>query len=277
MEQVVCNLCGNDETDIFCRRPSGRLVRCRVCGLTYVNPRPELRDIDAHYNSDMSSRISYYRMSAKADTRTFSEILALIERHVAPGRLLDVGCNIGTFLELGQRHGWRVAGADINRQAAAYCWQRGFEDVVPGSLSEDSFQSESFDAVNLADVIEHLPDPLGLLRLVHRYTSPGGVIVISTPDISSLTGRVFQIKPLEHLYYFSRHTLTELLVRAGFTLLELRRYDRFKSLGALSHSTTFENSAVLKKLFTLTRMLFGEVSVRFPLGENLLAVAQKPA
>ena len=71
--------------------------------------------------------------------------------------------------------------------------------------------------------------------------------------------------------------MTELLVRAGFKVLEVRRYDRFKSLGALSHSTTFEHNVVLKKLFALIGTLFGEVSVRFPFGENLLAVAQKPA
>ena len=129
----------------------------------------------------------------------------------------------------------------------------------------------------MADVIEHLPDPRRALVQVRELLEPGGLVAISTPDVSGWAARLLQVKPVEHLYYFEPTTLRALLGRAGLELLEVLPYDRYKNLTAMTHSTTcgtlFQR---LGPLFALSRRLLGDLPVRLPLRENLLAIARRP-
>ncbi len=278
LEEVACNLCGSGRRRPFARRQGFDVVACAECGLVYVSPRPGPAALRAHYNGDGSSRVKYYLEAEPADRRSFAELLEALERlRPRRGRLLDVGPNVGTCLALAREHGWEVAGVEINAEAARHCREARALDVRDGTLDDGPFPPASFAAVVMADVLEHLPDPRRALEQVRELLEPGGVVAVSTPDVSGWAARLLQVKPVEHLYYFEPATLRALLGRAGLEPLEVLPYDRYKNLTAMTHSTTcgtlFQR---LGPLFALSRRLLGDVLARLPLRENLLAVARRP-
>ena len=278
LEEVACNLCGSQRRRPFARRQGFDVVACAECGLVYVSPRPGPAALRAHYNDDGSSRVRYYLEAEPADRRSFAELLEALERlRPRRGRLLDVGPNVGTCLALARERGWEVAGVEINADAARHCRETRALDVRDGTLDEGPFPPASFAAVLMADVIEHLPDPRRALVQVRELLEPGGLVAISTPDVSGWAARLLQVKPVEHLYYFEPTTLRALLGRAGLELLEVLPYDRYKNLTAMTHSTTcgtlFQR---LGPLFALSRRMLGDLPVRLPLRENLLAIARRP-
>jgi 2-polyprenyl-3-methyl-5-hydroxy-6-metoxy-1,4-benzoquinol methylase len=279
LESVVCNLCAGQSTSPFARRGGLEVVQCVGCGLVYVNPRFNAEAVLQHYNSGQSSRIQYYVDVEAADRRSFAEVLDAAERlRPGRGRVLDIGPNIGTSLALAQERGWKAQGVEINEEAARYCRERRGLEVLSGTLEEDTYPPSSFDLVLMADVIEHLRDPLRMLRKVARILKPGGIVMISTPNIAGWAGRLLQIKPEEHLYYFTPATMTAMLEEARLEILRNQALDRYHNLTAMVHSTTCGSLfQVLAPLFRLAHRFLGDVIVKLPLRENLLAIARKPA
>lgn len=278
LEDVPCNLCGGAETKPFARRSGMHVVRCQGCGLVYVNPRSRVADLDLHYNSGASSRVEYYLDAEVADRRTFAGILELAAR-LAPGRgaLLDVGPCTGTFLVQAREAGFAPHGIEINAGAARYCRERLGLDVRSGVLGAGTYPAASFDIVSMGDVIEHVPDPLATLSAVAAVLKPGGHVIVSTPNIESAAARLLQIKPEEHIYYFSADTLAAALRKAGLLPVQITTLDRYRNLTAMTHSTTCGRLfQTLAPLFRLARRLMGDVVVSLPLRENLLAVGKKP-
>ena len=276
---VSCNLCNGQVTRLFARKQKMNVVQCVGCGLVFVNPRLSFAELEEHYNSNQSSRTDYYLNVEVADRRSFNEMLAVAEEFcVGKGKLLDIGPNIGTCLDVARQRGWDGCGIEINREAARYCREKRNLDVIAGTLEPDTYSSDSFDAVLLGDVIEHVPDPLSLMRIVGRILRPDGCVLISTPNVASIAGRVLQIKPKEHIYYFTPATISQLLQQAGLTVVNVRPLDRYHNVTAMTHSTTF--GGLLQKLgplFRTAHYLVGDLVVKLPLHENLFAIARKPA
>jgi 2-polyprenyl-3-methyl-5-hydroxy-6-metoxy-1,4-benzoquinol methylase len=278
LEEVACNLCGGSATAPVTRRDGLDVVRCTSCGLVYVNPRLHADELPDFYNSGGSSRLEYYLDAEVADRRTFTEILDLAIR-LSPGRgtLLDVGPCAGTLLVLAREAGFAVSGIEINEGAARMCREERGLDVRAGVLEPDSYPPDAFDIVSMGDVIEHVPDPLATLRTVARILKPGGHVLISTPNFDSAAARLLQVKPEEHIYYFSAETLSASLTKAGLATVEMRPLDRYRNFTAMTHSTTCGTLfQTLGPVFGLARRVLGDVVLRLPLGENLLAIARKP-
>jgi 2-polyprenyl-3-methyl-5-hydroxy-6-metoxy-1,4-benzoquinol methylase len=278
LEFVVCNLCAGSSSQPFAQRDGMQIVQCANCGLVYVNPRPTIESIVQHYNSGRSSRIQYYLDVEVADKRTFALILDLAE-YLSPkrGNLLDIGPNIGTCLVLARERGWHTYGVEINVEAAHYCREQRGLNVVDGSLEPDIYAANYFDIVLMGDVIEHLRSPFETMRTIERILKPGGFVIISTPNIENWAGRLLQIKPEEHLYYFTPRTIEMLLHKAGLHAVGVRCLDRYHNLTAMNHSTTFGGLLQrLGPLFKLMHGMIGDLVVKLPLRENLIAIASKP-
>jgi 2-polyprenyl-3-methyl-5-hydroxy-6-metoxy-1,4-benzoquinol methylase len=279
LEVVPCNLCCSARAQTFTRRKGMSVVRCEQCGLIYVSPRLTAESLAKHYNSGQSSRIQYYLDVECADRRTFAGVLDQAARLAPPpGRLLDIGPNIGTCLVLARERGWEAQGIEINAEAAEYCRRERGLDVRSGILDEKTYARNTFDVVLMGDVIEHLPDPRATMRLVQGILKPGGVVLISTPNIAGWAGRMLQIKPEEHIYYFAPATMEALLRQVSLEVVTIRAFDRYHNVTAMTHSTTFGGLFQrLAPVFRLTHRVVGDMVLRLPLRENLLAVARKQA
>lgn len=247
LEEVKCNLCGSDayETiypphyelaqpdkilDNF--RSSGdellldRLVRCRRCGLMYLNPRLNQALILKGYSSGADET---FISQNDARERTFTDNLAEIERLVpGKGRILDVGTAGGAFLGVAKRHGWEVAGCEPNRWLAEWGSKKYGLEIKPGTIFDLALPAASFDVVTLWDVLEHTTDPKKVLIECNRVLKQNGLLIVNYPDINSMIARLMGKKWVfllsVHLYYFTFETIGRLLADCGFTVTRRKNY-----------------------------------------------------
>lgn len=152
-------------------------------------------------------------------------------RPVPGGELLDVGCGGGAFLVRMRALGWRVVGVEPDARAIAMATSMYRLDVRRGTLEEQRFPADRFDAVTASHVIEHVHDPVALLRECGRVLKPGGRIVLVTPNSESLGHQRLRaswigLQPPRHLYLFSCSTLRQAAERAGLSVLGVRSSPR---------------------------------------------------
>lgn len=139
---------------------------------------------------------------------------------VKPGRVLEVGCGAGQRLAALRKIGWQAEGQEIDPQAAALARQMHGLQVHLGPLEQLALPEESFDAVVMNHVIEHVHDPARLVAECRRLLKPGGRFVAVTPNAGSFLHKRFGsswrgLEPPRHLHIFSPRTLPQLAERAG--------------------------------------------------------------
>jgi 2-polyprenyl-3-methyl-5-hydroxy-6-metoxy-1,4-benzoquinol methylase len=192
----------------------------------YQNPQPDPDWIVDVYESVVDTR---YDEEREGRVHTFRRSLKELSRHVAAGRLLDVGSHLGVFVGVAREAGWDAEGVEPSRWASDLAQSRGIP-TTQGAVADLKRPESSYDAVTLWDVIEHLSDPATELRRLHRLLRPGGIIAISTMDVdaaaSKLLGRRWPWYMQMHLFYFSRRTLARLVEQTGFEIVEIRRHRR---------------------------------------------------
>jgi SAM-dependent methyltransferase len=233
---AACNLCGaRDAAPRFTAEVSGRrVVRCRRCGLVFYDPMLSPAEAAALYSDDYFAR-EFPEESRQAARPRHERRLARIERETSRGRLLDVGCGAGGFLDAARARGWQVAGLDV-APAAARAAVPGV-DVWEGDLSLARPAGVApFDVVTMWDVLEHLTDPVGALREARRWVRPGGLLVVQTQDVDGVTsawmGRRWEQYVEYHLYHFSSRTLHSALERGGFSEVRIEGSEAFVGLAA---------------------------------------------
>jgi len=241
MESVLCNFCGSAQTTPFAVVPDllleqlavkATLVQCVQCGLVYQNPRPTLAEMDQHYPPEYEPYVDHIAQTKrnwllqKAIDHGTNKRCRFVTRHKPVGRLLDVGCAMGGFL-LGMRKqgNWTVAGVEVNQVVAHVAQERYGLDVFAGTLEEAHYPDASFDAVTLWDVLEHLHDPFAALEEIHRILDTDGIVLIRVPNLASWDANVFGrawagLDAPRHLYVYTPESLTALLTKAGFQILE---------------------------------------------------------
>lgn len=143
------------------------------------------------------------------------------------GKLLDIGCGGGRFMQRMRRTGWEVEGIDFDAKATARITRRYGMKTYTGDLAACNLADATYDAITMSHTIEHLPDPEKTLGECMRILKPGGKLVIVTPNVegsaAALFGRFWRgWEPPRHLYLFSAQTLASFLHRAGFSISECR-------------------------------------------------------
>lgn len=241
---TTCPLCQSSQAETLHVRHQFAYQRCRQCQLVRVNPQLTLSEIRALYQQGYESKCRVYAKGSllipSQQRRVLTELAKIVRRR---GRLLDVGCFEGQFLRAARKLGWQVAGTEISEAAATSAQEEWGLDVRLGTLETIALTSQSFDAVVLRDVVEHLPEPIQTLVEASRVLRPGGALYIWTPNFDSLTRRLILgqqwgavIFPW-HLCYFTPATLTRAIEQAGFELVSittrnwlLDRRDRYLAL-----------------------------------------------
>lgn len=136
-------------------------------------------------------------------------------------KVLDVGCGNGGFLMIAQQAGWMVEGVDPDDAAVEACRKRGL-NVHAGSAEDLRTQSAAYDLITLSHVIEHVHDPVALLRKLAALLKPDGQLWIDTPNLQSLGAQRFgrnwrDLDPPRHLVLFTPSSLRQALRAAGFS------------------------------------------------------------
>jgi SAM-dependent methyltransferase len=201
------------------------ILRCRSCGLGRTEA--QAFNPTSYYTSDYfsgrrSDGYANYLGSELVLRREFARTVKFIRKWHGRGRLLEVGCAYGYFLQEAKPY-FDVFGIELAADAAIHCRKSGYQ-VVTGTADETTLhQIGSTDVIVLLDVIEHLPDPRETLRLLTRHLNPGGIIIITTGEFDSHVARLFGrrwrlMTPPQHLWFFSRDSLRKIASSLGLRL-----------------------------------------------------------
>lgn len=216
MKRVKCDLCGSKAyKELFHRRDrlcgipgTFRVVQCVRCGLVFLNPMPCQEELVQYYPDE------YYVQYVLTP-----EIAIEMVPVQAGGRILDVGCGSGHFLEIHHRLGWDIYGVEVSPMLLKILRSKRL-NVLNGTLMDARFPDDYFDVVRLHHVIEHLHTPTQTMIEVRRILKPGGKALVATPNIHSLMyalfkERWFQLDAPRHLYFFSVETIRNLCAKVG--------------------------------------------------------------
>lgn len=236
MEYVKCNLCGEDKTTLLfvgkdrVHNIDGEfnVVKCEVCGLVYINPRPNEAEIAAYYPEDYSP----YQGEKKNNIFIGHAKKFIIRREIdklrkiLPPRasILEVGCSYGELLaSLRDIGGFRVKGVDISLKAASIARDRYRLDVIAGTLFDGKFPNESFNLVIMKHVLEHMHDPRAVVCEARRILKKDGKLFLWIPNIDSIIFKLFKTRSYgyeipRHLYHFTTAALRILLEKNGMKI-----------------------------------------------------------
>ena len=263
----ACLVCGSEAlSDRFAIGDGHVVRRCANCGLEFLSPQLRDDELAALYSETYFAAWGVSGSIDNAVTRqmkmaTFRLRLELIRRFggwpgdarngvgkgggarsavgpEGPGAILDVGCATGYFLELAKEEGYEPYGVEFSAYAAEVARQKlGADRIHRGILETAGFANKSFCAVVMSDLIEHVRDPRQTLSKAASLLTPGGVILIMTPDTGSfsnrLMGRRWTHYKREHFFYFGRRSMGELARRCGLELVYFERCKKALNLDYL--------------------------------------------
>ena len=137
-----------------------------------------------------------------------------------PGRLLDVGCGNGAFLQMAQAAGWSVQGIDFDPLAVAEARRQGLA-VDLGGIDQLAAQAQTYDWITCSHVLEHVHEPHQLLQSLHRLLRPCGTLWLQTPNVDSIGHKTYGpywrgLEPPRHLTLLTLPALRSALEKARF-------------------------------------------------------------
>lgn len=212
-------------------------------------------------------------------------------KNTPPGKLLDVGCGGGRFMNRMRRKSWEVEGIDSDEKATCKITRRYGMKTYTGDLLSCELPGASYDAITMSHAIEHLFDPEKSLKECMRLLKPGGKLVVTTPNVESAAATLFGKfwrgwEPPRHLHLFSVNALRNMLLKSGFEIREIRT----SSAGAagiyrVSRTTQQKENGSVSLVFRLGLIIwsyrkeleeFQAQKTGHHVGQNLLAFATKP-
>lgn len=255
-----------------------RMVQCRRCGLVRSDPTASAEVMAELYRGstfDYGEEVEGLRATYG---RALERIAALV-----PSRqgLLDIGCGNGFVLALAREHGWvDVRGVEPSADAIASAPAGLAAQIVHDVMRPGLFAPESFDAVTLFQVLDHMPDPVALLEECRNILRPGGVILALNHNVTAWSARLLgersPIVDVEHTYLYSPETMRRLFEGAGFEEITVAAIRNTYSLAYLVHLLPLPERLKVALIPRLRETRAGRRQLTVPLG-NLCLVARRRA
>jgi SAM-dependent methyltransferase len=228
---VPCPVCGSAAFVRHTRHAA--YVRCDSCGLLRNEPFPTPQDVERYY-AGKSAAGNYSASIAAFDEQrkgVYRAYLRVLERETGlqlrGAKVLDAGCFTGLSLEALPESGASPYGLEYQPEAARIAESKFPGRVVNADICAAMGLPHAVDVVTMTDVIEHVPSPAAALRAVRAALKPGGRLLLTTPDTSSLMARLLgrywpSYSPIHHLHLFDGRNLERLLRQEGFDPLYAR-------------------------------------------------------
>jgi 2-polyprenyl-3-methyl-5-hydroxy-6-metoxy-1,4-benzoquinol methylase len=231
-ENADCPLCRSPERGVWYSMGPFNSVKCLECGTKYVTPRFDDNQFDEYYSETLFTESVDYEgrrhnmldPEERARKRRDMEIEIGVVREALPdgGDVLDVGCQTGIFLEA-LPDGYRKHGVERSKWAAGKCAEITGGKIVNAKIEDAEFAENSFDAINMSYVMEHLPDPLPVTRKIASWLKPGGLMVVSIPNFDSFCARCFKefyrlADPRQHIFLTTPKSLENVLSLSELTV-----------------------------------------------------------
>ena len=286
---MTCYLCHAPVT-VFLKKNGYTILRCSSCGLARTQLNEDYQQfVRRHYGrgyftgDPRYSAYVNYKDDKSLISRNMSKLLAKITKYKPKGRLLDIGCALGFFVELALQRGYDAYGLDASNYAVHEARKLvGPARIQEGTIDTVHYKEKSFDVITMLDIFEHLADPRRDLKRVRSWLKDDGILVIATGDTGSVLAKVlarrwtFYIPP-QHLFFFNKANLTRLFGEERFTPRIWFRIGKWVSLRYVLHlARTTGESTLAKKIYPLAnKTRFGKIPLYLPVRDNMVVIAEK--
>lgn len=255
-----------------------RIARCRSCGLVRSDPVLAAEGLASLYRAstfDYGDELDGLRATYG---RALEEVAKLVPDRAG---LLDIGTGSGFVLELAQAQGWTaVRGVEPSEDAVAKARPDIRPQIVQDMMGPGLFEAGSFDAVSMFQVLDHMPDPLGLLDECRQVLRPGGLVLAFNHNVSAWSARLLgdrsPIIDVEHTYLYSPRTIRALFDRAGFEVVSVRPVRNTYSVRYLAHLLPLPDRPKSRLRSLLQDSKLGALEATVPLGNLRLIARRRP-
>ena len=224
--KIFCPICGGKSIhDYFKDEPYLKI--CKDCKIVFTYPIPE--DLSKAYGEEYY-KIWYekqYKQRVKLWARRFNKV----KKFCKPGKLLDVGTGDGLFLKVAKKANFDVYGTEISSAAVKAAKSLYGLDIHLTKIENADFKGNSFDVITIWHVIEHVTNPLEVVKKVYSLSKPGAIVFVATPNLDKYLSRIiyrlknnrpypfYSSKGEQHLFHFTEHTLEKVIKKAGFNII----------------------------------------------------------
>ena len=269
-----CLVCSERQTEMWASWGPFQAIRCIGCGLVWINPHLNKEGLRRYYTDYIGLRAKDQKKTEQRQ-RQYELDRDFIQTYVTSGKVLDVGCSGGFFLNVLNQE-FEKHGIEIDEEAVRYAREHfPFGDnVLCRALEEAPYAASSFDLVVMRGVIEHLSDPVAAIAKVGSLLKPGGCFFVSaTPNVGSFCADLYrekwnQFHPVRHLWYFSVATLSRLCERADLKLVA----KDFPYLETPYAEPEGDHVAVLRAVQAQKKGRWDEVEISPPFWGNMMSL-----
>ncbi|NLN69807.1 MAG: class I SAM-dependent methyltransferase [Chloroflexi bacterium] len=238
--QLMCENCGRGKFT-FLFSGSDKLLgipgifnvlECQHCGLYQIDPKLNSQQMEKYYPEEYICYLEAIEDEPNPFIR-FNRYLGqkkryrqVMRRVKKTGKILDVGCATGIFLNEMQKGGWECQGVEPDQTAVNYAYSRFGLDVFCGTLEEANLPTNTFDVVTLWDVLEHVYDLNTTIKEIRRVLKPGGMIIAILPNANAFERFWFKEywvgwEVPRHYRTFNTVTITDFLRKHNFSDIEI--------------------------------------------------------
>lgn len=233
-----CGVCHSTDSSPHIKDGKFSINCCNYCSTYWVTPRlkpKHLKEIyqTIYWKSDSPKDLGYEdylkhrSLYKKTFVRRFKNLKPFMARYEnSPKRVLDIGCSNGVFLSMMSENNWSGIGIDVSEYIIEEAQKANKSKTIEyrsGYLNEVIEELEKFEMITMWDVIEHVEDPIDLVKQVHKHLNDKGLLILETQNIKSLFAKILgrswhHFKHFEHIYHFNREALEYMLTEAGFKI-----------------------------------------------------------
>jgi len=282
-----CNNCGKkdfqDHTQTVCYWTKIPLnaVKCKNCGLVFLNPRPD-KSFGAEYfdhaysNTNEFESHSYYRDHEKIFTRNTKRFGILKKSDLPNTNVLDFGAGQGHFVKVCIDNGWNSIGIEQSLAGINSAKQQLNVILLP---SVEELHEHHFGAIALWDVIEHLENPKEVLMKLAKFLHKEGVFVIETSNINSydylINRKKWSYWHVDHYFYYSNFTLEYLLNSIGFEIVNTSKVIEASQSRSAPNFKRYLNLLNIKDIMKNARLLYYLIAKRNVSKDSLVTMVAR--
>lgn len=254
---ICCN-CGSKSSSTIASGPIVPVIRCNECKLMRQGVESDSQIKPFTHYAGGEKRFQRQREDKETiQIRDFLKIIPQLEKlFPQKGKLLEIGCAMGTFLNELKRVGWDVTGIEPETWTCNITRTKYGINAINSTFEDAGIENESFDVVLMLHVIEHLPDPAKGLKEIAKMIKPGGLLVMETPRYDTLTFKLLKGRERSvisgHTYYFTRKSIQTITQKAGLEVIRLDSVGRTVTLDRLCfYVAKFINTNCTTKIINL--------------------------
>ena len=288
LEEIKCpNGCGTSDKTILTGSDNlhdlpgeYQIVMCTTCKLQRTSPRPTADTIGYYYPQDYGPyNDSIFKENKSRGFKAIIRNILRLNYRVLPsieiGRMLEIGCSTGSYMELAKSKGWHVEGIEYSNEPARIARDKGFT-VHTGSIETAPTPKNRYEIIVAWMVMEHFHDPHLVLNKIKAWIKPNGYFVFLVPNANSISRKLFKqlaydIELPRHLFHYTPESLEVLTKKCGWKIEKIvhqrNAFTFLKSIEVWSRKKKkirlnrfiiwFNSSPKTSKIRTLLHFLFG--------------------